>query len=94
VTRGWFPVGPGSGDRARGLMVMAMAVTGVVPPVMVLPMVMGPSREVEMRSRSRGVGGGWVRMPSRDSTEEHRHDHQQHGQRSHWHSWHEGAKQL
>jgi hypothetical protein len=76
------------------VMVMAMAVTGVVPPVMVLPMVMGPSREVEMRSRSRGVGGGWVRMPSRDSTEEHRHDHQQHGQRSHWHSWHEGAKQL
>jgi len=71
---------------------MAMVVTGVVAPVMVLPIVMGPSREVEMRSRSRGVGSGWVRMPSRDSTKEHLHDHKQHGQRSHWHSWHEGAK--
>lgn len=69
---------------------MAMVVTGVVPAVMVLPMVMGPSREVEMRSRSRGVGGAGVRVPSRDSTEDHRHDHKQHGQRSHWHTWHEG----
>ena len=73
---------------------MAMVVTGVVPPVMVLPMVMGPSREVEMRSRSRGVGGGWVRVPSRDSTEDHRHDHQPHSQQSHWHSWHEGVRPI
>jgi hypothetical protein len=94
VARGWFPVGPGSADRARGLMVMAMVVTGVVPPVMVLPITGEAGREVEMWSCCRSVRGGGVRVPSRDSTDDHVHDHQQYGQRSHWHSWHERTQPI
>jgi hypothetical protein len=73
---------------------MAMVVTGVVPPVMVLPITREAGREVEMWSCCRSVRGAGVRVPSRDSTDDHVHDHQQYGQRSHWHSWHEGTRSI
>ena len=54
---------------------MAVVVTGVVPPVMVLPITREAGREVEMWSCYRSERGAGVRVPSRDSTEDHRHDH-------------------
>ena len=45
-----------------------------------------------MWSCCRSERGAGVRVPSRDSTEDHRHDYQPHSQQSHWHSWHEGGQ--